>query len=363
MKTNVKQISLLLGLCISAVFLWLFLREIEWDELYSALQRADYIYVIPAVLITLVTYLIRTARWELLVLPIKKVSFPNVLSATTIGLMANHVLPARAGEIIRCVVLSRSEKVRVTGIFATVIMERLLDSLSLIIFATVVIAVIAPHGTGSGATESSVAAGNSIDTHTLLFVQLKKGLGILTGICIMSAILLAFLDIYTQRTLDLVSKLCFFLPHSINDIILHLLESFVRGLKVLKNFRQLLWLSFLSFSLWISFVLIMILLGYSFGIDIPFAAMCFVCICIALAVAMPQAPGYIGVFHYVVQKSLELFHVAPATAQSYAIVLWSVSIFTSIILGAFFLWREGLSFGQMVKAREVPGERNNANAR
>ncbi|MHC4197334.1 MAG: lysylphosphatidylglycerol synthase transmembrane domain-containing protein [Planctomycetota bacterium] len=361
MELNAKNISVLLGLCISAVFLWLFLSEIEWDKLYIALEEADYIYVIPAVLITVVTYMIRTVRWELLVLPIKKVSFPNVLSATTIGLMANHVLPARAGEIVRCVVLSRSEKVRVTGVFATVVMERLLDSLSLLIFATVVVAVITPHSTGSGTTEAYAAAGNDLDTHTLIFVQLKKGLGILAGVCIATVLLLAFLDIYTQRALDLVNKLFFFLPHSIKDIILHLLESFVQGLKVLKNFRQLLWLSFLSFSLWMSFVFIMIILGYSFGIDIPFAAMCFVSICIALAVALPQAPGYIGVFHYIVQKSLELFHVAPATAQSYAIVLWSVSIFTSIILGAFFLWREGLSFGQLVEAQEVRGERNDAN--
>ena len=80
MKTNVKKISLLLGLCISAVFLWLFLREIEWDKLYSALQKADYIYVIPAVLITVVSYLIRTARWELLVLPIKSLNSPIILN-------------------------------------------------------------------------------------------------------------------------------------------------------------------------------------------------------------------------------------------------------------------------------------------
>ncbi len=361
MSLNAKNISILLGLLISGVFLWLFLRDIEWDKLYLALQGAQYVYVIPALLINLLTYLVRTARWELLVLPIKKVSFTNVLSAITIGLMANHVLPARAGEIIRCVVLSQSEKIRTTGVFATVVMERLLDSLSLIIFATIVIALITAHSGGHEASAASAATNNNVDTHSLLFAQLKKGIGILTGVCLAVITLLAFLDVYTQKALDLANKLFFFLPHSIKDKILHLLESFVQGMKVLKNFRQLLWLSFLSFSLWILFVLLMIVLGYSFGIEIPFTAMCFVSICIALAVALPQAPGYIGVFHYVVQKSLELFHVPPATAQSYAIVLWALSIFTSIALGTFFLWREGLSFGQMVKAQEVPGNRNNAN--
>ncbi|MFQ5863444.1 MAG: lysylphosphatidylglycerol synthase transmembrane domain-containing protein [Candidatus Brocadiales bacterium] len=357
MTPSTKGLWILSGLFISGLCLWLFLRDIEWEELSLALQEANYIYVLPAVAIIFLTYLVRVTRWELLVLPIKKVSFINVFSATAIGFMANHILPARAGELIKCVVLSKKENMRTTGVFATVVMERLLDSVSLIIFATVVFAVISPHG-GEEAYSSAYTSSNPIheahDTHIL--DQLKKSIGILGGICFVTVVSLIFLDVYSQKTIDLVGKLFFFLPHTIKDKILYLLESFVRGMKVLKNVRQVLWLSFLSFSLWILFVVSMIMLGYSFGIELPFAGMCFVCICISLAVALPQAPAYIGVFHFAVQKSLELFQVELSAAQSFAIVLWAINIFTSLIIGMFFLWKEGLSFGQIIKEQEVSDE-------
>lgn len=355
MPLSSRGVWVLVGLLISSVFLWLFLREIDWGELYVALQQANYVYVIPAVLITLLTYVVRAARWELLVLPIKKVSFMNVLSATSIGFMSNHILPIRAGEIIRCVVLSKSEKIRTTAAFATVVMERLLDSVSLIIFATVVIALITPHGGGHIYSDAN-ASPNSINSDSLIFLQLKKGIGILGGVCLVTVVFLVFLDIYSQKALDLVSRVFFFLPHAIKEKVLHLLESFVQGMKVLKNIRQLLWLTFLSFSMWILFALTLVILGYSFGINVPFTGMCFVCICIALAVALPQAPGYIGVYHFAVQKSLELFHVAPPTAQSFAIVSWAISILTSLVIGTFFLWKEGLSFRQIMKAQQAPSE-------
>ncbi|MEE9584715.1 MAG: lysylphosphatidylglycerol synthase transmembrane domain-containing protein [Candidatus Brocadiales bacterium] len=352
MTLNTRNLSVLVGLLISCFCLWLFLRGINWEELTRALHEANYIYVVPAVLITLVTYVVRTARWELLILPIKKVSFMNVFSAMTIGFMANHLLPARAGEIIKCVVLGKTESIRTTGIFATVIMERLLDSVSLIIFATVIIAIITPHTGGQIYTDTQASL-NTANDNLHIFDQLKEGIGILGGVCLVIIVFLVFLDIYSQKVIDLTGRTISFMPHAVTDRILHLLESLVRGMRVLKNARQVLWISFLSFSLWILFATGMVILGYSFGIEISFAAMSFVLVCMSLAIALPQAPAYIGVFHLVVQKSLELFHVSPVAAQSFAIVLWAVSVFTSIIIGTLFLWKEGLSFGQIIKARKT----------
>ncbi|HHT9134513.1 MAG TPA: lysylphosphatidylglycerol synthase transmembrane domain-containing protein [Candidatus Avalokitesvara rifleensis] len=352
MIPNSRAIWILFGLFLSGLCLWLFLRDTNWEELSLALRKADYVYVLPAVLVTLLTYLVRGIRWELLVLPIKKVSFMNVLSAISIGFMANHLLPARAGEIIRCIVLSKKEDMRTTGVFATVVMERLLDSVSLIIFATVVLAALTHHGPGQFYPDTSTTS-NPVGDDLLLFNQLKRGIAILGGVCLVTVVILIFLDVYKEKAVGLVDRLFFFLPHAVKDRILHLLESFVQGMKVLKNIRQVLWLSFLSFGLWILFVVAMVILGYSFEIEIPFAGMCFVCICISLAVALPQAPAYIGVFHFAVQKSLEIFHVALPVAQSFAIVLWATSIFTSVAIGTFFLWKEGLSFSQIVKVQGV----------
>ena len=91
---------------------------------------------------------------------------------------------------------------------------------------------------------------------------------------------------------------------------------------------------------------------FSFHMHLPFMGACLVAICLALAVALPQAPGYIGVFHIAVLKSLDIFGIQTTAAQSYAIVLWAISILPSTIMGFFFLWREGIAFREVVKLEE-----------
>jgi len=85
MIPNSRAIWILFGLFLSGLCLWLFLRDTNWEELSLALRKADYVYVLPAVLVTFLTYLVRGIRWELLILPIKKVSFMNAFSAISIG--------------------------------------------------------------------------------------------------------------------------------------------------------------------------------------------------------------------------------------------------------------------------------------
>jgi hypothetical protein len=70
-------------------------------------------------------------------------------------------------------------------------------------------------------------------------------------------------------------------------------------------------------------------------------------VCLALAVALPQAPGYIGVFHIATQKTLGIFEVGLSSAQSFAIILWALSIIPVTIVGLLFLWREGMSLGEI----------------
>ena len=79
---------------------------------------------------------------------------------------------------------------------------------------------------------------------------------------------------------------------------------------------------------------------------------CLVAICLALAIALPQAPGYVGVFHIAVLKSLDIFGIQTTAAQSYAIVLWAISILPITLMGFFFLWREGIAFREVVKLEE-----------
>jgi uncharacterized membrane protein YbhN (UPF0104 family) len=103
----------------------------------------------------------------------------------------------------------------------------------------------------------------------------------------------------------------------------------------------------LSLIIWLFNAASIYVLCHSFGIGLSFAGACFVVVCIALAIALPQAPGFIGVFHIATQKSLDVFGIGLSSAQSFAILLWAISIVPVTVAGLLFLWREGMSFGEI----------------
>jgi hypothetical protein len=133
----------------------------------------------------------------------------------------------------------------------------------------------------------------------------------------------------------------------LRDKLVNLLHSFISGLQVFDHKTKLLWVGALSIVVWLLNAASIYVLCYSFDIGLSFAGSCFVTVCIALAVALPQAPGFIGVFHIATQKSLDVFGIDLSSAQSFAILLWVVSIVPVTVAGLLFLWREGISFGEM----------------
>ncbi len=354
MKLAGKSIWVLSGFLISGFCLWLFFRNIEWEEVKTAIQGAKYFYVLPCLAWFFLAYLFRTLRWMSLISGIKKISFLNVFSATFIGFMGNHILPARAGEIVKTVILGKKEGIRVATVLGTVVMERLLDTITLIIMATVVLALLP-------STQEELAS--SLGQQGLLEIQeynllmhLRSYVKILAAVCVISVIFFIFLDFYYKKMLEIIGNLLFFLPQGPRGKVMRVLESFVGGLKVLKSVRQVMWLTLLSFGIWFVFVFATYTLGHSFDIDIPITGMCLLVICTAVAVALPQAPAYIGVYHLAVLKSLELFHIDRSIAQSFAIILWMLNVTVPLVVGSFFLWREGIYFSQIVKQADVSSE-------
>ena len=102
---------------------------------------------------------------------------------------------------------------------------------------------------------------------------------------------------------------------------------------------------------WFNGALSIFLLFHAFDIDLPFAAACFTTVGLALTVALPQAPGFFGVFHFAIENALRIWGMNPAPAQAFAIILWAVSFVPVSFLGALFWMREGMRFGDLHKQR------------
>ncbi len=114
-------------------FLWLTLRKSDWNAIIADLSGAKYIYLIPAVLMLLVSHFIRALRWKILMEPLGyKPTTLNTFLAVMIGYWANLAVP-RLGEVLKCTILAKYEKVPADKLVGTIVAERAIDVLSLII--------------------------------------------------------------------------------------------------------------------------------------------------------------------------------------------------------------------------------------
>lgn len=356
MKLSKKNILFILSIIASIVCTWLFIRNIDWLLLKNALRDANYWFIIPTLILTLLVYVIRAIRWRGLLSHIKSISVINLLSVTSIGFMANNILPARVGEVLRPFILTKKENIKFSTSFATVIVERIFDMLGLIIFTVVVIALLphpsdTHHNTFAQASASHVSA-----VKESIIPSLKKWTEIFAAVGVLTVAGIFFVVMKPDFFKKILSNLCSFLPHKLRDKVLGLYESFIYGLKILEDKKQTVWILVLSLFIWFLGGAEIYLLGFSFHMHLPFVGACLVAVCLALAVALPQAPGYIGVFHIAVLKSLHIFGIETTAAQSYAIVLWAISILPSTIMGFLFLWREGIAFREVVKLEEEIAE-------
>ena len=349
---NKKNITFLCSMVISVVCLWLFMRHIEWSLLKKALMEANYWFVIPTTILNLVVYLFRAVRWKGLLAHIKKVPVLNLLSITCIGFMANNVLPARVGEVLRPFLLYKKESVKFSTSMATVIVERIFDMLGLIIFTAVIIALLPDYSEYAHHSFSPVPAHQAAGFGGSVIQSLKKWTEVFAVVGVLMVIALFLIVTKPDFFKKILAKLTFFLSHTLKDKVFAFYDSFVHGLKILENRTETFRMMGYTLLIWIMCGAEIYCLGFSFHMQLPFVGACLVAICLALAIALPQAPGFIGVFHIAVLKSLDIFGIHSSAAQSYAIVLWVISVFPITAMGFFFLWKEGITFHDVVKLEE-----------
>src|SRR5512138_3672704 len=129
-----KKWQFWIGVLISIVFIWLALRGLRLNEFWGAVKKANYLWLIPGIAVYFVGVWVRAWRWHYLLGPIKKIPTETMFPITTIGYMGNNIYPARAGEVLRAVILKRKEGVPISASLATIIVERIFDGVVMLAF-------------------------------------------------------------------------------------------------------------------------------------------------------------------------------------------------------------------------------------
>jgi len=129
-----NSLTVLISIAIAGLFLWLALRGLDFDKIKNSLQKANYLWVAFASVFGVSAYVFRAVRWNLLLEPMGyKISNSNSLWSISFGYLMNLTIP-RSGELARSTALYGVEKVPVDKSFGTIILERVVDLVCMIIF-------------------------------------------------------------------------------------------------------------------------------------------------------------------------------------------------------------------------------------
>lgn len=316
----------ILGIILGLGFGLYVMYQVDLRQLGAALRSAQYSYLVLATLVQVSTHLVRVWRWKYLIAPIKRVSPMSLLSATAIGFMANMVLPAHAGEVVRAYVLSRKEQVSTIAGLATIVVERLADLVSFVLMLLLV--VVSPN---LPVMDNAWARGLRVGG----IITAGLGLALIGGLWLLLA--------KTAHMLRLLEYAIRPLPLAWRTRVLEALASFATGLHAFRNGRHLLAVLGISLGLWSLIAYSNLLVFRAFNLPLPLTAAYFILIVQVLGAVAPLAPGFIGTFHAAVIAGLSIFQISQELALSMAIMMHATFFFPFIVIGMIFLWRESLS--------------------
>jgi uncharacterized protein (TIRG00374 family) len=340
------QFKFWLGILVSAVAVAALLYQVDLAGVAAAFGAAHYVWLIPAVVVVLLAIVIRVWRWPYLLKGDLQASFEGRLSATFIGFMANGLLPARMGEFVRAWCLGHREGKSKSAVFASIVVERLLDGLWILLYLVLVLWVVPfPEGSRWGGIfweGFSLRAG--LRWAGFLSLAFYGGM-------ILFLILMRLSREKALRVLGFCLK-----PISVRlaEKVRRTLEGFIHGLYLPPSLHRILIILFYTAFLW------GVGLGgnyftlRAFDLNFPWHAPFLLLVFQAIGVMIPSSPGFVGTYHAMTVLGVQFYGASKGVALSFAIVVHMVSLLPIILVGLGFLWKENLSFGQLIATREEP---------
>ncbi|MBE9473791.1 MAG: flippase-like domain-containing protein [Chloroflexi bacterium] len=326
------------GVAISLFFLYYVLRGLQFGDVWETLEGANYLWLIPGVLIYLVGVIARAWRWHYLLRPVKSIPTTTLFPITAIGYMGNNIYPARAGEVLRAIVLKKFEGVAISASLATIVVERVFDGIVMLGFVFLNLPELAR------LTVSSGFVGN-IQTLALW------GAGAFLG----ALVLFLLAGMYPERTIWFVKWISrYVIPTRFRDQVIGLAQSFLSGLAALRSPRDVLMIFFTSIVIWLLETGKYWFVMQAFPqLEVSFFTLMLMNGIVNLATTIPSAPGYVGTFDAPGIAVLQAYGVDKAIAAGYTLVLHAALWVPITALGAYYMARSGIKWDQSMERVRV----------
>lgn len=331
------QIGLILAVTVGCLIYAV--QGMEWADVKASFSRANYISLLPMMVILFLFFAIKAWRWALLVHPIKPLSPREVTPAMMIGFMANNLLPAHLGEFVRVFVLGKQYNLEKTAVLSTVVLERVFDILAILLLLGVSLPFI------SG-MPPEIEAGCKV-----------FGIASLTGVAVL-VVYMAFTKWFVRMTRSILNAIPF-VPTKLSDGVVQMLEAGALGLDSVRSPKLLFGIAISSVAQWVLNASMIFASMWAFGVDGTYFQAVLVMGVIVFAILLPSTPGYFGViqacFAAALGKSADVFG-----ASIYYHMCQYIPV---TLVGFFFMNRIGMSLGGLQsEAAEADLEQVDADA-
>jgi hypothetical protein len=328
-----KKWQFWVGVLISILFIWLAVRGLKLNEFWEVVRQANYWWLLPGIAVYFVGVWVRAWRWHYLLGPIKKIPTKTMFPITTIGYMGNNIYPARAGEVLRAVILKRKEGVSVSASLATIIVERIFDGVVMLAFVFVNLPELAK------LTGSSGFVGNIQQVAIV-------GTGIFLGALLIFLLAAMFPQIAEKVGLWIIFH---FTPQRFHTRLISMSKRFLDGLASLRSPLNVLMVFCTSAVIWLLETGKYWFVMHAFNFNVSFFVLMLMNGIVNLATTIPSAPGYIGTFDAPGIAVLTAYGIDQATAAGYTLTLHVALWLPITALGAYYLAREGIQWSDRLR--------------
>jgi uncharacterized protein (TIRG00374 family) len=307
-----------LGIGISVALITWLLWSVDRERLLSQLLRTDWKWFLVAMLLAPAGLLARAWRWRYLFPP--RSDLPGLVPAMMIGYMVNNVLPLRAGEIVRVYVVARRGSARFWTAAATLIVERVLDSLCLVLILGVLVFL--------------VEVPRIVEWAAMIILAVDVvGISMLVAITAAPAWCRATIERLTRRWPGL------------RDRILRAFTMFLDGLDGIRTRGHALPLVVWTVVIWILPAAAAWASLRATHLVLPWLAGWVVLAFVGLGISVPSAPGYVGVFHAAAVLATRIFGVPETDGFGFGIVYHASAFIPVTLIGWIYLMREQMTLG------------------
>ena len=297
----------ILSFCVATLCLYFAFNQVNIEDIYKALSNANKAYIFAAFTATFITFTLRSLRWKILLDSPKDIDLQKYISTTHIGYFLNNILPFRAGDIARAKLLSNnSNNIKFSFLVGSLVAEKIIDLWIVGLFSIF-----------------------------LILFGFNNVLGLEFTIGILLLYIITSFIIFGNNSLANKIKKQFSIT-----------KNFFEGyLLVSKNKIKL---GSISLLLWCSFVAYMYTLLKSLNIDLSFQQYVGITVISSIVTSLPIAPAAIGTYHLAVIYFLTLYGIEIDKSQTAAILLHSVFLLYTIILGYIYLSFEKIKFKSLI---------------